>query len=524
MSISILVQPVGIANLQRARQAAESLAGALASKATDKLRVTVVDTLPRSPFYLTDSSGNELSSYVKNLDTALSSIKALLPSSLTSAGNFKIAVQEDAVGLAKDSTVSTLKNALASVGTDKFRVSVVDALPRSPFYLTDSSGNELSSYIKNLDVALSSIKALLPSSLTTAGNFKTAIQEDAVGLAKDSTLSKIVNALASVGTDKMRVSVVDALPRSPFYLTDSSGNELSSYIKNLDTALSSIKSLLPSSLTSSGNFKIAVAEDAVGLAKDSTVSALKNALASVGTDKFRVSVVDTLPRSPFYLTDSSGNELSSYVKNLDTALSSVKGSIDSIKGALASVGTDKLRVTVVDALPRSPFTLYDSAGNELSSYVKNLDTALSSIKALLPSSLTSAGNFRVALQEDNIGLTRRLRTAEASSVSINAGATYTFLNVSGSGLLQELLIVASQNTFRVDVTVDGVTVWSKSYSDASNLTDVMPTMAAFQREDGKYIYFLSFIPFKSSIQVNVVNLNSSSSISVDYLYAKYEVV
>jgi hypothetical protein len=156
MSISVLVQPVGIANLQRARQAAESIAGALASKATDKLRVSVVDTLPRSPFTLYDSAGTELSSYIKNLDTALSSIKALLPSSLTSAGNFKIAIQEDAVGIAKDSTVSALKNALASVGTDKFRVSVVDTLPKSPFYLTDSAGNELSGYIKNMDTAVSS--------------------------------------------------------------------------------------------------------------------------------------------------------------------------------------------------------------------------------------------------------------------------------------------------------------------------------------------------------------------------------
>jgi len=118
---------------------------------------------------------------------------------------------------------------------------------------------------------------------------------------------------------------------------------------------------------------------------------------------------------------------------------------------------------------------------------------------------------------------RTAKVSEASNVSINAGATYTFLNLSGTGILQELLIVASQNTFRVDVTVDGVTVWSKSYSDASNLTDVVPTMAAFQREDGKYIYFLSLIPFKSSIQVNIVNLNTSSSITVDYIYAKYEV-
>ena len=128
------------------------------------------------------------------------------------------------------------------------------------------------------------------------------------------------------------------------------------------------------------------------------------------------------------------------------------------------------------------------------------------------------------IAETNRLLTRFARVSEASSVSIGAGATYTFLNISGTGMLQELLIIASQSTFRVDVIVDGATIWSKSYSDASNLTDVVPTMSAFQREDGKYIYFLSLIPFKSSIQVNIVNLDTSSSITADYLYAKYEVV
>lgn len=76
MSISILVMPLGIENLKRVRQASEALAQALASKAGDKLRVSVVDALPRSPLYLVDSLGNELSGYVKNIDTTLSSVKA----------------------------------------------------------------------------------------------------------------------------------------------------------------------------------------------------------------------------------------------------------------------------------------------------------------------------------------------------------------------------------------------------------------------------------------------------------------
>ena len=57
--------------------------------------------------------------------------------------------------------VDMLKNALASIGADKLRVSVVDMLPRSPFYLTDSAGNELSSYIMNYQSLLSQLTSQL---------------------------------------------------------------------------------------------------------------------------------------------------------------------------------------------------------------------------------------------------------------------------------------------------------------------------------------------------------------------------
>lgn len=127
------------------------------------------------------------------------------------------------------------------------------------------------------------------------------------------------------------------------------------------------------------------------------------------------------------------------------------------------------------------------------------------------------------LAETNRLLTRSVKTFERTNVSISTGSTYSFLNISGVGIVQELLIVASQNTFRVDVVVDNVTIWSKSYSDASNLTDVIPTMSAFQREDGKYIYYLSMIPFKSSVQINIVNLDTANPITLDYVYCKYEV-
>jgi hypothetical protein len=59
------------------------------------------------------------------------------------------------------------------------------------------------------------------------------------------------------------------------------------------------------------------------------LSALKGALASVGADKFRASIVDVLPESPFNITKVAGTALTgrdwsgdfAKLQNLDTALS-----------------------------------------------------------------------------------------------------------------------------------------------------------------------------------------------------------
>jgi len=133
-------------------------------------------------------------------------------------------------------------------------------------------------------------------------------------------LDRLVNALASVATDKLRVSVVDALPESPFNITKVAGTALTgrdwsldfARLQNIDVALStraseatlaSVRDRLPASLTAAGNFRIAVVEDAVGIARDSTLSS----------------------RLPRVLYDSAGNELSGYIKNVDTPLSSFAG-------------------------------------------------------------------------------------------------------------------------------------------------------------------------------------------------------
>jgi hypothetical protein len=145
--------------------------------------------------------------------------------------------------------------------------------------------------------------------------------------------------------------------------------------------------------------------------------------------------------------------------------------LDLLTGALASRATDKLRVSIVDALP----------------------PAVMSIRLL-----------------------------ERVNVSVPANSSYTLLDLNVTGRLHEVLVVSPFPDFSVRITVDGVTVWDKSYSDASTLTDELVFVSAFQREDGRYIYHVSEVPFKVSCRVEVVNL-SSASITLDRVVAKYEV-
>ncbi|MEM3942798.1 MAG: hypothetical protein QXJ59_01825 [Thermofilaceae archaeon] len=178
----------------------------------------------------------------KSSDVA--AVRDRLPSSLTSAGNLRTAIMEDAVGLARDST-------------------------------------------------LAAVRDRLPSSLTTAGNFRIAVVEDGVGLAKESTLSSILGRLDVALSTRASESTLGGIKSQTDRLTFDASNRL--YVNaavvanppNLDVALSTrasestlaaVRDRLPSSLTTAGNFKAAVVEDAVGLARESTLSSILNRL------------------------------------------------------------------------------------------------------------------------------------------------------------------------------------------------------------------------------------------------------
>jgi len=252
----------------------------------------------------------------------------------------------------------------------------------------------------------------------------------------ESPLTSIAGALASRATDKLRASVVDALPESPFNITKVAGTALTARdwssdfakLQNIDTTLSSrasestlsgLSGKFPSAsaladnlsnptttiigaanlgwdgtywrrLASDTSGRLRVSADVVvnpsnldvalsTRASEATLSALKNALASVATDKFRVSVVDALPQSPVTIqTDNVGLAK-------DSTLSGLSGKFPSAAALSDSLGNPTTTI-VGDAMLGFDGTYWrrvrvDTSGRLAIQNQPNLDVALSTIKA-----------------------------------------------------------------------------------------------------------------------------------------------
>ncbi|MEM1631882.1 MAG: hypothetical protein QXX83_07100 [Thermofilum sp.] len=309
-----------------------SLARMLRTDADGRPQVVVV-SLPNPPnldvALSTRASESTLSSILGRLDVALSTrasestlaaVRDRLPSSLTTAGNLRTAIMEDAVGLARDSTLAAVRDRLPSSLTSagNLRTAIVeDAVGLA----RDST---VSSILNRLDVNLSTrasestlaaVRDRLPSSLTTAGNFRAAVVEDAVGLARDSTVAAVRDRLPSSLTTagNFRVAVAE----------DAVGLAR-------DSTLAAVRDRLPSSLTTAGNLKVAILEDAVGVAKESTLSSILGRLDVALSTRASESTLGGIKSQTDKLTFDASNRL--YVNaavvanppNLDRSLLTVK--------------------------------------------------------------------------------------------------------------------------------------------------------------------------------------------------------
>ncbi|GAI91853.1 unnamed protein product, partial [marine sediment metagenome] len=89
------------------------------------------------------------------------------------------------------------------------------------------------------------------------------------------------------------------------------------------------------------------------------------------------------------------------------------------------------------------------------------------------------------------------------------------------------LILSSSTNFSVIVNVDGEEILNRTYTQYTDITQILKDISAFEERDsdgnrlGKYTVHLININFKDSISIEVKN-NSASPITFNNLFCKYK--
>jgi hypothetical protein len=252
--------------------------------------------------------------------------------------------------------------------------------------------------------------------------------------------------MADIETVGIRESIVKAIKEKTDKLTfDANGRLAIQNPPNLDVLLSTRAS--ESTLSSfSGKFSSAVAlSDSMS---NPTTTIVGSAILGFDGTYWRRVRVDTSARLAIQNPP-----------NLDVALSTraSEATLSAIKNALASVGTDKIRASVVDSLPESPFNLSKVAGTSLTgrdwssdfAKLQNLDVTLSALRDFFRPIIKGSVFNQSVTANTNIfssSLTPSLATAT------NPSYFRTFACFNASGVLS---VVKTKGTTTVTMKLNG---------------------------------------------------------------------
>jgi hypothetical protein len=95
---------------------------------------------------------------------------------------------------------------------------------------------------------------------------------------------------------------------------------------------------------------------------------------------------------------------------------------------------------------------------------------------------------------------------------------YRFLKLEGSGEVEEVLIEAPSSNYSLRVEVDDKIVYSGSYDDFAEYSEIIATISAFEK-NGSYLIHLTDIHFSKS-----VTMTASGSLTLSKIYAKYKIL
>ena len=120
------------------------------------------------------------------------------------------------------------------------------------------------------------------------------------------------------------------------------------------------------------------------------------------------------------------------------------------------------------------------------------------------------------------------RFVDLAGSSLGAGEWLTVLQESEAGQLEQFHVRSPNTDFRVWIAVDGVSVFSKTYSEIRQISQNSPEISAFAELDengdptGYYVASMINIPYYDSILVRVQN-TGLVLVTFSQLFCKYTI-
>jgi len=100
----------------------------------------------------------------------------------------------------------------------------------------------------------------------------------------------------------------------------------------------------------------------------------------------------------------------------------------------------------------------------------------------------------------------------------------TVVDENGSGALKELLIVSSHTNFEVSIRIDGDIAYQQPYTWFLERSNELEEIAAFQRDDGKYVLHISDLRYTKSIKIDIlpILIGTIQRTAIDEVFYKIE--
>ncbi len=123
--------------------------------------------------------------------------------------------------------------------------------------------------------------------------------------------------------------------------------------------------------------------------------------------------------------------------------------------------------------------------------------------------MSFTGTVPKRIEEPTVALTTRFVDLAGSVVA--AGGWLTILESLETGELEQFHVRSPNTDFKIEIVIDGVSVFSKTYDEIRQIGQNSPEISAFAELDeggdvtGYYVASLRNIPYHSSILVRVQN-------------------